>query len=246
MKQKKISLLLIVLFFFISCNKTQLKREQKQTQSSMDIKNFDFEHFKSKFKPLKIEELSNQWSFLNDYLIATENTNSEVDKNFKSNYLKSIDTSYVYYGYKIELLNNITLLSFINHSGTNTSSNETLVIDTTFVTSIIFDSIGNQLGSFRLFGTNLTGEPPTYNMTSKFEYKRDEIRIYNYEYSTGKNYNEVVKNNSDSLLTADLTITSFTLDYKTGRITDYERVKQKTKVIEVYSESSPVYLKEFN
>ena len=72
MKQKKISLLLIVLFFFISCNKTQLKREQKQTQSSMDIKNFDFEHFKSKFKPLKIEELSNQWSFLNDYLIATE------------------------------------------------------------------------------------------------------------------------------------------------------------------------------
>ena len=246
MKHQKISFFLIVLLFFISCNRTQLKREQKQIQSSINVKKVDFESFKSKFKPLKIEELSNLWPYLNNYLIATDNRYREVDKEFKSIFLRNIDTTYVYYGYKTELLNKITLLSFINHCGANTSSDESLVIDTTFVTSIIFDSIGNQLGNFRLFGTNLTGEPPTYNMTSKFEFKTDKIYIHNYEYSTGKSYSEVVNNNTDSILNANLIITSFFIDYKTGKIANFEKINQKAKVMEVYSGSAPVYLKAIN
>lgn len=246
MRHQTISLTLFVLLFFISCNKTQFKNEQEINQSSININQEDFDSFKSRFKPLEINELSNLWSYLNNYLIATDNSYKEVVKKDKLTFLQNIDTSYVYYGFKTELLNKRTILSFINHCGSITSSDESLVIDTTFITSIIFDSIGNQLGTFRLFGTNLTGEPPTYNMTSKFEFKTDKLYIYNYEYSTGNSYSEVVNNNVDSILTADLTITSFIINYKTGKIIVNEKVKQKTKVIEVYSDSAPVYLKEIN
>lgn len=80
MRHQTISLTLFVLLFFMSCNKTQFKNEQEINYSSININKEGFDSFKSKFKPLEIEELSDLWSYLNNYIIATDNSYKEVAK----------------------------------------------------------------------------------------------------------------------------------------------------------------------
>jgi len=116
--------------------------------------------------------------------------------------------------------------------------NNTEVIDTTFLTSIIYSKNGEKLGSIRLFGSNETGTPPTYSLLSSFEYENSGLIIYNNEYSAGKTYADIqLVEGSDSLEYADVTSTKFYLDYHTNEIRQIEQSFGKTQVAEPYRTS---------
>jgi len=239
--------ILIFMTLLVSCNR-HATNEKNFIQDSVpsgkgDLAKSDFDKFKSKFKQLDIKNLSSLASFLNTYLISSDKCFDLVESNFKKAYLQGVDTSLIYYGYKTELPNNGSILTFLNHCSTKTSIDDPEVIDTTFVTMVFYNASGNILGNLRLFGSNLTGTPPTYNMISRFQSKKDGLVICSYEYSTGNNYNDVVHSNKDSIYKASLTSTSFYIDYHTNKIILVNKKKQKAEVIESSYESGLVYLK---
>lgn len=245
--------MLIFTGMLLSCNKNSKKNVQIKVQDSAQIAkrslhNKEFENFKLKFKSLKISDISLLSNFFDKYQTSDEHSFTEVESQYKKNFLKCVDTKYIYYGYKTEVPNGNVILSFINHHGKNTAIDDPEVIDTTFVTSVIYDSSGNCLESFRTFGSNITAIPPTYNMNSTFKVKEDRLSITNYEYSTGASYEKIVKftagsSDADSVFSANLIITSFYIDYKTNKIITTSKIKKKTKVIESYSKSKNIYLK---
>jgi len=239
--------ILIFMTLLVSCNR-QTTNEKNFVQGTVssgkgDLTKSDFDKFKSKFKPLDIKDLSSLAAFLSTYLISSDKCFEVVENNFRKVYLQGVDTSLIYYGYKIELPNKSSILTFLNHCSTKTAIDAPEVIDTTFVTMVFYNASGNRLGNLRLFGSNLTGTPPTYNMMSTFKFKKDGLVICNYEYSTGNNYNDVVHSNKDSIYKASLTSTSFYIDYHTNKIILVNKKKQKAEVIESSNESGLIYLK---
>ena len=121
------------------------------------------------------------------------------------------------------------------------------VIDTTFFVSLVYSATGKFQSSFRSFGSNLTGEPPTYNMRSTFKQENDKLIITNYEYSTGRNYSDAMLiNGSDSIYQADLLITKYYLNYSTNKIELVNMLKSTAKVVETHRNPLPVYLRPLN
>ncbi len=244
MKQFKFFISLIAIFLFVSCSKTKTEKIQKKIETQAQVENKEnFESFKSKFKQLDIKNLSSLASFLNTYLISSDKCFKTVEDNFKKAYLQGVDTSLIFYGFKTELPNKSTILTFINHCSKKTAIDDPEVIDTTFVTMVFYNASGKILANLRLFGSNLTGTPPTYNMISTFESKNNGLVICNNEYSTGNDYNNVVHSNIDSIYKANLTLTSFYIDYHTKKVILKSKKKQKAEVIESSNESGLVYLK---
>jgi len=241
--------ILIFMTLLVSCNR-HATNEKNFVQDSVfsgkdDLTKSDFDKFKSKFKPLVISDFYRADSaILNNYVTSPEEDFVVVEEKYKKEFLTNVDTTYIYYGRRTELPNKCTILKFINHCGKKTPIDSYEVIDTTFITNIIYNDSGKMLGHFRTFGSNLTGEPPTYSMKSTFEYKQDKLIITNYEYSTGKSYmdaDRIVGN--DSLYHADLIVAKFLLDYNTGKIELLKRSKKKAIVAE---SASSIFLRPMN
>lgn len=241
MKNNKMLIQLIIVLTIISCGQIQKKDEVKSSNNSKDVNN-DFEIFSSKFKLLEVEQLSKLgYIFTNKYL-ANEDSLILIDKKFKEKFLLDINASSVYYGFKTPLQNQAIILTVLNHQEESYLNKDGEPIDTTFLTSIVYSNSGKILSSFRIFGSNMTGVPPTYNLTSKFEFEKNKLVINNYEYSTGKSYANCNFIPEDTLCKADLTVTKLYLDYSTNKIKVVNKSKKKTKVRESYS--SPTYLEE--
>jgi len=176
MKQIKFIISLMLILLFVSCTvKTKTVHEQQNNQNIQSEgkndsrKANDFEIFKSKFKPLKIKNISSLSTFYDTYQTTADNEFTKVESQYKKIFLQEIDTTYVYYGYQTEMPNGNVILSVINHCRQPTPvDNPDEIIDTTFLTSVIYDNSGNFLATFRTFGSNMTGVPPTYNMVSTF------------------------------------------------------------------------------
>nr|WP_321436737.1 hypothetical protein [uncultured Bacteroides sp.] len=241
--------ILIFMTLLVSCNR-QTTCEKNFVQDSVssekgDLTKSDFDKFKSKFSPLVISDFYRaDSSILNNYATSSDDDFVVVEEKYKKEFLPNVDTTYIYYGYKTELPNKCTILKFINHCGKKTPIDSYEVIDTTFITNIIYNNSGKILGLFRTFGSNLTGEPPTYSMKSTFEYKKDKLIISSHEYSTGKSYmdaDRIVGN--DSLYQADLIVTKFLIDYNTGKIKILVKSKKKAIVAE---SSSSIFLRPMN
>lgn len=240
---------LIFTLLFVSCKK-QTTNEKNFVQDSIssgkgDLTKSGFDKFKSKFKLLVITDFyTSDSSILNNYVTSQKDGFVAVEEKYKKEFLPNIDTTYIYYGYKTELPNKCTILKFINHCGKETPVDSYEVIDTVFITNVIYNNSGEILGLFRTFGSNLTGEPPTYSMKSTFEYKKDKLIISNNEYSTGKSYMDADRiEGNDSLYHADLTVTKFFIDYNTGKIKLLEKSKKKIIVAE---SATSIFLRPMN
>lgn len=230
---------LIIALSIISCGQFQRKDELNKS-NDLNIETKDFEEFISKFKLLEINNISNLEDEFTYKYLASDDGLIPIDKKFKEKFLFGIDTSYVYYGYKSPLQNKAIILTVLNHQKETYLNIDGELIDTTFLTSIVYSNSGKPLCHFRIFGSNLTDVPPTYNLTSKFEFEKDKLVINNYEYSTGKSYANCNFIPEDTLCIADLTVTNIYLDYNTNTIAVINTLKKKTKVRESYT--SPVYL----
>jgi len=242
-KNKLVSLVLI--FVLISCIQNPTKSvDNKSTRNEYQSnKNDDFVHFQSKFKLITLDKLQELGDQFNRRYLSNEDSLINVENKYRTKYIIDINSDYIYYGFKTELPNKSIVLTYLNHSGESRMRKSGEVIDTTFFTSIVYSASGIPLCSFRTFGSNLTGEPPTYNMTSIFEIEKNKLVITNYEYSTGKSYAEVAALGDDSIHTADLEMTKFSLDFTTKKISIINRIRRKATVIETYPETYPVYLK---
>lgn len=236
---------LVLVFFLISCNQKQKNSENNKLvkYDSLSIGNKDFEDFQAHFRPISLEHFNELGDEFNNHFLANEDTLVEVSNAYKVNYLKNMNTENIYYGFKTKLPNKSVILTFYKHYGAENMSNEE-VIDTTFFSSLVFSESGKPLSSFRSFGSNLTGIPPTYNMTSTFEYENNRLIFTNYEYSTGKSYSEAQPlSGSDSIYMADLTLSKYCLDFTTNKIDLINLLKRKVKVVETCRNPLPTYLK---
>jgi hypothetical protein len=239
------STLFLLVFFLISCNQNsktvdKINTDVKDTNSKNNI---DFEEFQANFKYKALENLNELGESFNNHFLANEDTLNEVSKIHKENYLKNLNTENIYYGFKTKLPNKSIILTFFKHFGAE-NAKDGLVIDTSFFVSLVFNESGKFQSHFRCFGSNLTGEPPTYNMSSTFKQENDKLIITNYEYSTGQSYAEVVPlPGSDSIYQADLTVTKFYLDYKTSNVILISKSRSTAKVVESYRNPLPVYLR---
>lgn len=241
--------ILIFIALSVSCKK-QTTSENNFVQDSVfsrkgDLTEADFDKFKSKFKPLVISDFnSSDSSILNNYVTSSKDGLVAVEERYKKEFLPHIQTTTIYYGYKTELPNKYIILKFINHCGKKTSIGSCEVVDTTFITNVIYNNSGKIVGIFRTYGSNLTGEPPTYSIKSTFEYKKDNLIISNYEYSTGKSYMDANRiEGNDSLYHADLTVTKFLIDYNTGGIRLLKKSKKKAVVAE---SATSIFLRPMN
>jgi len=230
-------------FFLISCSQNPTKAvDNKSVINEQQFINKDFVRFQSKFKTMTLDKFKELGDEFNKHYLANDGGLIEVAKVYKENYIKKMNSENLYYGFKTELPNKSVILTFLKHFGAE-NNNENEVIDTTFFISIVYSDLGKTLCSFRTFGSNLSGEPPTYNMTSTFDFEKNKLIINNYEYSTGKSYAEAIPSGKDSILIANLVVTKYSLDFTTNKINMINRVRRKAKVIETYPESYPVYLK---
>ena len=241
MKNNKILIQLIIVLTIISCGHNQKRDEAKSLNNLISVNN-DFEIFSSKFKLLEVEQLSKLGDVFTNKYLASEDSLILIDKKFKEKFLPDINTSSVYYGFKTPLQNQAIILTVLNHQEKSYLNKDGEPIDTTFLTSIVYSNSGKILSSFRIFGSNMTGVPPTYNLKSIFQFDKDKLVIYNYEYSTGKSYLSCNYIPEDTLCIADLTVTKLYLDYNTNTVKVINKLKKKTKVRESYS--SPTYLEE--
>ncbi len=239
MKKNKILIQLIIVLSIISCGQIQKKSEVKSLNNLNTVNN-DFEIFTSKFKLLEVEHLSNLSDIFTNKYLASEDSLILIDNEFKKKFLPNIDTTLVYYGFKTPLQNKAIILTVLNHQKESYLNKDGELIDTTFLTSIVYSNSGKLLSSFRIFGSNLTDVPPTYNLTSKFEFEKNKLVISNYEYSTGKSYASCNFKTEDTLCIADLTVTKLYLDYNANTIKVINKLKKTAKVRESYS--SPTYL----
>jgi len=231
-------------FFLINCSQNPTKAvDNKSIINEQQFINKDFVRFQSNFKTMTLDKFKELGDEFNKHYLPNEDSLITVENKYKRIFLIKVNTDYIYYGFKTELPNKSIVLTFLNHNGESKMRENGVVIDTTFFTSIVYNNSGKPLCSFRTFGSNLTGEPPTYNMTSTFEVEKNKLVINNYEYSTGKSYAEAIPSGKDSILIANLVVTKYSLDFTTNKINMINRVRRKAKVIETYPESYPVYLK---
>jgi hypothetical protein len=239
-----LGLFLVALFALINCNQTSKKNDdkvaQKETLSYIDS---NFESFKTKFKPLALDNLKELDEKFNNQYLAYDDTSLEVSQVHKEKYLKNLNSKYIYYGFKTELPNKSVILTFLMHYGAE-NSKDGEVIDTSFFVSLVFSDSGMLQSNFRSFGSNHTGEPPTYNMKSTFVNESDRLIITNYEYSIGKNnYEAKPITGSDSIYLADLTLTKYYLNYNSNEVILINKSRSKAKVVEHYRNPFPVYLR---
>lgn len=232
---------LIIVLTIISCGQIQKKDEVKSSSKSNAINN-DFEMFSSKFKLLEVEHLAKLGDMFTNKYLASDDSLILISQEFKKKFLPDINSSFVYYGFKTPLQNQTIILTVLNHQKESYLNKDGELIDTTFFTSIVYSNSGKLLSSFRIFGSNLTDVPPTYNLRSKLEFEDNKLVINNYEYSTGKSYASCNFIPEDTLCIADLTVTRLYLDYSTNTVKVVNKSKKKTKVRESYS--SPTYLEE--
>jgi hypothetical protein len=236
---------LVMVFFLISCNQNSRTADNTKVASSESFSSKDaiFERFQANFEQIAHDNLNELGLKFNNYYLAKDNNLVEVSQIYKESFLKNLNHEYIYYGFKTELPNKSIILTFLKHYG---AENVTLgeVIDTTFFVSHVYNSSGEFQSSFRSFGSNLAGEPPTYNMISTFDYDGDRLIITNKEYSTGKSYSEAKPlPGSDSIYLADLTTTKYYLDYSTNKVVLINKLKSKAKVVESYRNPLPVIFK---
>jgi hypothetical protein len=238
-------LVFVLVFIFVSC-KHNLKPADKTiiiANESEVVGYNDFEHFLASFKPLAINNLNDLGLLFNDHYLAKDNALVEVSQKHKEVYLRNLNNEYMYYGFKTELPYTSVMLTFLKHYGADNLTGGD-VIDTTFFVSHVFSGSGELQSSFRSFGSNLTGEPPTYNMISTFEHEDERLIIINNEYSTGLSYSEATPlPGSDSIYQADLTRTIYHLNYNTNEIVLVNKLKSKAKVVESTRNPLPAILK---
>lgn len=229
----------------MSCNQNSKTTDNTKivTNDTHSSNDYNFEDFLVNFKPKTINNLKELGEEFNNHYLAKDGSLIEVPQNYKENYLKNFNTDNLYYGFITKLPNKSLILTFLKHYGAENVA-DGQVIDTTFFVSLVFSDSGKLQSSFRSFGSNLTGEPPTYNMTSTFEYENDKLIITNYEYSTGRSYSEARPlPGSDSIYQADLTLTKYYLNYTTNKIVLINKSKSIAKVVESYRNPLPVYLR---
>ena len=234
-----------IVFFLISCNQNPKTVDNKELVTNETKINDDdsFESFKTNFRPKALNVLNEFGKEFNNHYLAKDDSLIEVAQFYKENFLNNLNTENLYYGFKTKLPNKSVILTFLKHYGAE-NANDGEVIDTTFFVSVVFSESGKFQSIFRSFGSNLTGEPPTYNMTSTFGYENDKLIITNYEYSTGKSYSEAMPlPDSDSIYLADLTQTKYYLNYSTDEIVLINKSKSTAKVVESYRSPLPVYLR---
>jgi hypothetical protein len=242
-KYNSISIFFILAFYLTGCYQTP-----KTTYSSKIVKNDslssgdnNFERFKVTFKPIALDNLKEFGVEFNRYLIMFDTT-LEVPQVYLESYLKNLNMKYVYYGFKTELPSKSVILTFLAHYGEGDNGYGD-PIDTTFFVSVVFNDSGKFQCSFRSFGSNLTGVPPTYNMTSTFENENDKLIITNYEYSIAKSPAEVKPMpGSDSIYLADLTTTKYYLNYTTNKVACINKSRNKAKVV-FCMPYPPIYLR---
>lgn len=242
-KYSLIVLFLILTLSLIGCNQTPKTVDNSKIIKDEPPCDSNFERFKANFKPIALDNLKKLGVEFNDRFLVMYDTTLEVQKAYKESYLKNLNMKYAYYGFKTELPNKSIMLTFLNHYGAE-DVKDGEVIDTSFFLSLVFNGSGKLQSSFRTFGSNLTGEPPTYNMKSAFEYEENKLIITNYEYSIGKNlYEAKPMPGSDSIYMADLTTTKYYLSYATNEIVPINKSRSKAMVVMHYRNPLPVYLK---
>lgn len=235
----------LLVFFLLSCNQSSKTSDNTKlvTNEAQSINEYDFEKFQANFKPKSLLNIKELFEEFNNHYLAKDGSLIEVPQNFKEKYLKNLNTDNLYYGFITKLPNNSVLLTFLKHYGAENAINGE-VIDTTFFVSRVYSDIGEYQSSFRCFGSNLTGELPTYNMKSTFELENDKLIITNYEYSIGKSYSEAKPiPNCDSIYQADLMMTKYYLKYTTNEIVLISKSRRNVKVVEYYRNPLPVILK---
>lgn len=235
----------VLVLFLIGCNQDS-KTTNNTKIATNDIGSSsedDFASFQANFKPKELENLKELSEEFNNHYLANDGSLIEVSKTFKEKFLKDLNTENLYYGFITKITNKSLILTFLKHYGAeNVIDGE--VIDTTFFVSIVYSGSGEYQCSFRTFGSNLSGEPPTYNMRSTFEHENDKLIITNYEYSIGTSYSEAMPlPGSDSIYQADLTMTKYYLNYATNKIVAINKSKSKVKVVESNRNPLPVYLR---
>lgn len=239
MNKSKLGVFIVFWIFFIGCNQSP-KTAIDETNSNNEK---NFEQFKTNFKSINLYNLKKLGEEFNNHFMANEDSLIEVSQNCKSCFLTGFNTDNIYYGFKTLLPNKSVILTFFKHYGTKMNEDGE-VIDTSYFVSFVFNNLGLLKSNFRSFGSNLTGVPPTYNMTSTFKYKDDGLIITNYEYSTGKNYGEAIPlSDTVPIYEANLIKTTYYLSYKSNEVKLINKIKSKTKVLEYYPDESPVYLK---
>lgn len=203
-----------------------------------------FEEFISKFKQISLADLNNLESEFNNNFLAKEYQLEEVADTFKLSFLEDVNTKYIYYGFVTELPNKSKLITFLNHYGAKDNRSGE-VVDTTFFESIIYDFEGEFQCSFKSFGSNLTGAPPTYNMVSTFEFEKDRLIIINKEFSTGTSYgqSEPISSQEPTVYQANLVVKKYQFKYESNEISLIDNSTGKIKVEEFYPDTQPVYLK---
>ena len=235
----------ILAIILISCNQNPTKSGDNKSgiiESQSNLGN-DFLRFQKNFKLIQIDRFKELGNEFNKRYLPNEDSLIKVENKYKKSYIINLNSEYLYYGFKTELPNKSIVLTYLNHSGESKIRENGELIDTIFFTSIVYSNSGKPLCSFRTFGSNLTGEPPTYNMTSTFEIEKNKLVISNYEFSIGKSYAEVAALGNESIHAANLVVTKFYLDFLTNKISVINRIRRKAKVMEIYPESYPVYLK---
>jgi hypothetical protein len=240
-----IGIFLISVFSLISCNQISKTANKSKIVKSESLSSGDnnFELFKANFKSIALDKLKELGEEFNNHYLAKDDTTLEVSQAYKEMYLKNLNTEYTYYGFKTELTNKSVILTFLNHYGAvNAKDGE--VIDTSFFVSLVFSDSGKFQSSFRSFGSDLSGAPPTYNMTSTFDHENDRLIVTNYEYSIAKSPSEVKPMpGSDSIYLADLTTTKYYLNYATNKVVPINRIRSKAKVVFCFRNPLPVYLR---
>ncbi|MES2485742.1 MAG: hypothetical protein V4581_07320 [Bacteroidota bacterium] len=241
---------LVALCFLISCNKnSETINDRTDSADNPDtiISNDDdsnFERFQSNFKPISIDNFQNLEEEFKNHFLANDDSLINVLPTYKASFLKNINTEDIYYGFKTKLPNKSVILTFLIHTGPYKMTDAEVIVDTTFCISHVYSQSGELKSSFRTFGSNLTGAPPTYNMRSTFENKGNKLIITNYEYSIGKSYGEAqLLSDTEEIYMADVTKTKYYLDYTSDKLVPVSELKSKAKVMEYYPETLPVYLK---
>lgn len=238
---KKIYYVLVLLLICISCKNIGPQKQSEKAASITINTNENFETFKSKFYSKGINNFDSLLYYLFDGMNQIDKKLTKVESKYYKSFLKDIDTTDVYYGYKTELPDNCVLLSVINHHGKHQIKGS--IIDTIFVTMIYYDGEGNPLGNFRVFASDLPDGDPTYSMISTFESNKDRLKINNYEYTIGNDFTKI-EIIDDSIIKAESTVTSFEIDYIQKKFNYINKYKEKTKVIAT-SEYQFEFLKPF-
>lgn len=243
-KNKLMWMFWVSMFFLTSCghNYETIKNTTTITVVTNSGEN-DFDKFLTYFKPLPLENLNELSKKFNNHYLANDDSLIKLPEIYKKHFPVHLYTKSMYYGFITKLPNNSLILTFLQHFSTKNKLDD-LVLDTTYFVSHVFDDKGAFQCSFRSFGSNLAGEPPTYNMTSTFRYDNDKLLITNYEYSIGNSYSDAMLiPGSDSIYQANVVTTSFYLDFKINEIVAIDRYLSKIKVVEVTRNPLPVYLK---